>query len=252
MAKQLANGVWLLELGLVPPLATNAYLVDDTGGPPVQAQGNVPDGGTDTAGETGVTLIDTGLFWNLQSIRDELADAGYTIDDIDRVLLTHYDLDHTTGLNRIADDLRGPVYLGTEDARLVDGDDDPNAYHHKGLFHRIARKIAPLPDGVTVERVEDGDRIGRFTAYHTPGHNPGHTVYVHDDGAAFLGDLVWEEDGELTPPFWLDSYDMRELRESIRAFAGRSGDFELACMGHGTPMTSGGRDAVDHLVAGLN
>jgi len=243
MAQQLADGVWLLDLGLVPPLATNAYLVDDTDA--------VADGGSDAAGEAGVTLVDAGLFWNLQSIRDELAAAGYTIGDIDRVLLTHYDLDHTTGLNRIADELTAPVYLGSDDARLVDGDHDPNAFHHKGLFHRIARKVAPLPDGLTVKSVEDGDRVGRFTAHHTPGHNPGHTAYVHDDGAAFLGDLVWEEDGELTPPFWLDSYDMHELRESIRRLGDRADDFELACMGHGTPMSSDGGAAIQQLIERL-
>lgn len=251
MARQLADGVWLLELGLVPPLATNAYLVDDTIGSLFGDRGAAADGGDGASGDDGITLVDAGLFWNLQSIRDELAEAGYTIEDIDRVLLTHYDLDHTTGLNRIADELTAPVYLGAEDARLLDGDHDPNAFHHKGLFHRIARKVAPLPDGLTVEPVEDGDRVGRFTAHHTPGHNPGHTVYVHDDGAAFLGDLVWEEDGELTPPFWLDSYDMRELRESIRRLGDRTDDFELACMGHGTPVTSDGGVAIKQLIDSL-
>jgi glyoxylase-like metal-dependent hydrolase (beta-lactamase superfamily II) len=246
MAEQVADGVWLLDLGLVPPLATNAYVVDDT------LDDEDGDGASDgDAGERGVTLVDTGLFWNRDPIRVELADAGYEVADIDRVLLTHYDLDHTTGLHRIAEDLSAPVYLGADDAALVAGETDPSALHHKGLFHRFARRVAPLPDGVAVEPITDGDRIGRFRAYHTPGHNPGHTVYVHEDGPAFLGDLVWEDDGGFTPPFWLDSYDVAELRASIRSFADRCDEFEVACMGHGDPLRAGGSAALEELLERL-
>jgi len=212
MAVQIADGVWHLDLGLVPPLASNAYLVDD--------------------GE--VTLVDTGLRWNRPSLRGELRAAGYVPGDLDRVLLTHYDLDHTGGLSRLRD-ARPPVYLGDGDARLLSAEWSPPWLHHKGLFHRAARTLFPLPEGTDLRCVRDGDRIGRFTAHHTPGHNPGHTVYVHDDGAAFLGDLVWEQEGELTTPVWFDSYDVAELRASIRSLADRI-EFEVACMGHGDPL----------------
>jgi glyoxylase-like metal-dependent hydrolase (beta-lactamase superfamily II) len=240
MAQQVAAGVWLLDLGFVPPLATNAYLVDDT------------ERFFDESGAgTGVTLVDTGLRWNRRSLRSELAAAGYTLADVDRVLLTHYDLDHTWGLSGIAGEMSSPVYIGAADGRLAAGDDDPPLLHHKGLFHRVARRVAPLPDDVTVEYVEDGDRIGRFTAYHTPGHNPGHTVYVHESGVAFLGDLVWAEHGRLTPPFWLDSYDMRAVRESITSLVERVPPFEVAAMAHGTPITEDGHRELLNLATRL-
>ncbi|MFB6141770.1 MAG: MBL fold metallo-hydrolase [Halorientalis sp.] len=251
MATEVVSGVWALDLGFVPPLEANAYLVDDRAGLG-SGEAGATDGdtaGTDT--ERGVTLVDAGLRWNYRSLRAELASAGYGAADVDRVLLTHYDLDHTWGLHGIADDLAGPVYIGAADGRLVDGDDDPPLVHHKGLFHRVARRVAPLPAGLTVEHVEDGDRVGPFTAHHTPGHNPGHTVYVHDDGVGFLGDLVWEEDGEFTPPIRFDSYDVGQIHESIRAFAARGPDFETACMGHGEPMATGGAETLDRLAARL-
>ncbi|MFB6172290.1 MAG: MBL fold metallo-hydrolase [Haloarculaceae archaeon] len=217
MARRLVDGVWLLELGWFPPVAANAYLVDD--------------------GE--VSLIDTGLRWNLPSLRGELADAGYGVDDLDRVLLTHYDLDHTGGLEHLREAEGLPVYIGERDAQLLHDEWTPPLFHHKGLFHRIVRKLFPLPREFEVRRVADGDGIGGFTAYHTPGHNPGHTAYVHESGAAFLGDLAWEEQGQLTHPFWLDSYDMHQLRESIRRLAPRV-EYEVACVGHGEPVFDGG------------
>jgi glyoxylase-like metal-dependent hydrolase (beta-lactamase superfamily II) len=211
MAEYVADGVWLLDLGLVPPFATNSYLLDD--------------------GE--VTLVDAGLPVNRPSLRDELAATGHAPEDLDRVLVTHYDVDHTGGLARLGREI--PVYVGEADARL----------HHKGAFHHVARWLFPLPDDVEVRRVHDGDRIGGFEAFHTPGHNPGHTVYVHDDLAVcLLGDLVWGEPEGLSPPFWLDSYDMHELRESIRDLAARVPDFEYACMAHGDPVVEAGSDAL--------
>jgi glyoxylase-like metal-dependent hydrolase (beta-lactamase superfamily II) len=227
MARRLAPGVWLLELGLIEPLDSWAYLVDD--------------------GE--LTLVDAGLFLNSPSIATELAALGYGVDGIDRVLITHYDLDHVGGLRTI--DFDGPVYVGSRDLALLAGEEAPTLRHPKGIFHRVARRLWPLSE-VDLRPVEDGDRIGGFTAFHTPGHNPGHTAYVHADlGVAFLGDLVWGEGGALTTPIWWDSYDMAELAESVRDLAARAPPFEVAAMGHGEPLTAGGSAALADLAASL-
>ncbi|MEF8976333.1 MAG: MBL fold metallo-hydrolase [Halapricum sp.] len=215
MAEELSPGVWLLNLGLFRPFDTNCFLVDD---------------GT-------VTLIDTGLWYNRPSLGSELAAAGYEPADVDRVLLTHYDLDHTTGLRHLPAAFDGPIYIGRADYDLYTGGYDPPLVHHKGIFHRLVRPLFPLPDGVDVRPVDDGERVGAFTAYHTPGHNPGHVAYVHDSGAAFVGDLVWEDGGRLTTPAWFDSYDMAGLRESVVDFGSRAPEFDVLGMGHGRPIT---------------
>lgn len=269
MARELADGVWLLDVGLVPPLATNAYLLDgraapdDDSGTDRDAAARQSDGGPSTAGsgvsaatdgaEDGpVTLVDTGLWYNRPSLRSELADAGYAPADLDRVCLTHYDLDHVAGLGGLVDaGFDGPVYMGRADVELVRGERDPPLAHHKGAFHRAARWLFDFP-AVDLRPVDDGDRIDGLTAHHTPGHNPGHVAYVHEAlSTACLGDLVWEEDGKLTPPFWLDSYEMRELRGSIRRFASRVPAFDVAAMAHGTPFVERGSEALADLAAEL-
>ncbi|WP_233737927.1 MBL fold metallo-hydrolase [Halocatena pleomorpha] len=230
----LREDLWLLELGWSAPLGSNAYLIDD---------GIDTETGDQSGGD--VTLIDTGYRYNRRSLEGELEAAGYVPDDIDRVLLTHYDLDHTWGLDSVSFDC--PVYLGERDVALVEGTWDPPITHHKGLFHRAARQLFSLPADIDLHGVSDEQQIGRFTAYHTPGHNPGHTVYIHDAGVAFLGDLLWETDGELTTPFWGDSYDMRQLRESVRDLAYRCPPFGVACIGHGTPITDRGYERLQTL-----
>jgi len=232
MVRRLRSGVWLLELGFVPPLGANAYLVDEAA----------------LSGEReGLTLVDTGFRRNSPSILDELGGLGHGPADLDRVLLTHYDLDHVGGLHRLAPAFDGPVYLGAADLALLRGEADPELVHHKGLFHRVVREALPLPD-VDCYPLADGDTVGGFTAYETPGHNPGHLIYHHDAAStAFLGDLVWAEDGALTTPFWGDSYDMGELRASVRALAPRLPAFDVAAMGHGDPLTADGSAALQAL-----
>jgi glyoxylase-like metal-dependent hydrolase (beta-lactamase superfamily II) len=230
MPTEVADGLWLLDLGWMPPFASNGYLLD-------------------AGGE--LTLVDAGLPWNRNDPEEELAALGRDVADLDRILLTHYDVDHVGGVSRLHPEFDGPVYMGAADVALLTGEDDPPWTHHKGLFHRGARFLFGIDDGVDLRPVEEGDRIDGFEAFHTPGHNPGHTVYVHESGVGFLGDLVWEEDGMLTPPFWLDSYDMRDVRESIRALIERVPPFEVAAMGHGDPIRSGGRNALIDLAARL-
>jgi glyoxylase-like metal-dependent hydrolase (beta-lactamase superfamily II) len=231
MARRLNDGVWLLNLGLLPPLASNAFLLEDDDGE--------------------LTMIDCGLPWNLNSIASEFSDTGHEAADLDRLLITHYDLDHVGGFSGLLPEFDGPVYISTVDAAIIRGDRDPPLFHHKGAFHRIARHFFGLPDALDVRLLDDGDGVDGFTAYHTPGHNPGHMVYVHDSGVAFLGDLVWEDDGRLTPPFWLDSYDMSSVRESIQDLASDVPPFEVAAMAHGDPLTEDGRRALLDLAARL-
>jgi glyoxylase-like metal-dependent hydrolase (beta-lactamase superfamily II) len=225
MVRRVADGVSLLDVSWPEPVGANAYLVDD--------------------GE--VTLVDAGLPVPRRPLSAELRAAGYHPADIDRVLLTHYDIDHVGGLRDLGVD--APVHLGAADARLVRRSWSPPWTHHKGAFHRVARRLFSLSD-VDLRPVEDGDSIGGFRALHTPGHNPGHTVFLHDDsGTALLGDLVWESGGRFLTPPWLDSYDTERMADSIDRVADES--FDHACVGHGRPVSPAGDAALRDLAVGL-
>lgn len=214
--KEVRDGVWRANLPVLPTWRVNVYLVE----------------------YNDVTLVDAGVPWTAGKLRRELRSEGFEVGDIDRVLLTHYDLDHFGGLLRLPA-LDAEVYAGVPDAGYLSGAAKPPLLHHKGAFHRLLGAVLPSLD---VTPLGDGETVGGFTAYHSPGHNPGHMVYVHDGvETAFLGDLVWEQDGRLTPPVWMDSYDLGELRESVRRLAGRV-SFQYACMGHGEPLNDGERE----------
>ncbi|OYR48318.1 MULTISPECIES: MBL fold metallo-hydrolase [unclassified Halorubrum] len=217
MPTELADGVWRFELRGV-----SAYLVDD----------DVP------------TLVDAGTPWDDAAIREGLAEAGVDVADIGRVLLTHYDLDHVGALAALTPELDATVYTGAFDAAILRGERSPPLRNHKGAFQRLAGLFTTHPD-LEVESVSDGQRLGSFTAYHTPGHTPGHVAYVSESlGVALLGDLVSASDGGLDPSEWFISYDTDAVLESIRDLAARAPPFEVACVGHGDPLTSGGSEAL--------
>jgi glyoxylase-like metal-dependent hydrolase (beta-lactamase superfamily II) len=225
MARSVTDVVTLLEVAWPEPIGANAYLVDD--------------------GE--LTLVDAGLPVPRRSLAGEIRAAGHEVSDVDRVLVTHYDIDHVGGLARV--DLDVPIHLGEADCRLVRRAWSPPWRHHKGAFHRLVRRVYSL-SGLDIRPITDGERIGGFRARHAPGHNPGHVVFLHESGAAMLGDLIWNTDRGFVSPPWIDSYDTGRMIDSIARIAECS--FEAACMGHGPPVSSGGGERLQRLAAELS
>jgi glyoxylase-like metal-dependent hydrolase (beta-lactamase superfamily II) len=213
------SGIWWLDLGSV-----NAYLADDRGD---------------------LVLVDAGTPRSGRAIADGIRETGHRVAEVDRVLVTHYDVDHLGALSKLG--LDAPVYVGRADAEVLAGHRKPTVRNHKGLIQRVADAFVSAPDA-PIRPVEDGDEIGSFTAYHTPGHSPGHVVYVAETtSVAFLGDLVREEDGKLEASPWTISYDTDEVKRSIRRLAYEVPDFEMAAMGHGTPIMRNGGERLREL-----
>ncbi|WP_227353362.1 MBL fold metallo-hydrolase [Haladaptatus salinisoli] len=223
MATELADGLWWFDLGSV-----NCYLADDGGD---------------------LTLVDAGTPFDRGDIARGVKDAGYGLDAIDRVLVTHFDFDHVGALSRLPID--APVYVGAEDAPYLSGVKSPTWRNHKGALQRVARTLLSPPEG-PVRPVEDGDEVGSFAAYATPGHSPGHTVFVSDElGVAFLGDLVIESHGKLEASKWVVSYDTDEVRDSIVTLAEQAPAFDVAAMGHGVPFIRDGSERLRELAETL-
>ena len=224
MVSELADGIWWYDLRGV-----NAYLVAD--------------------GET-LTLVDTGTALARRELVLGLNEAGFQPREVDRVLITHYDMDHVGGLGRL-DWLDATVHVGELDRPLVTGERSPSIRSRKGLSQRLTAPLVSPPDSA-VHGVEDGDTVGSFTVYHTPGHTGGHVCYVSESlSVAFLGDLVRESAGRLEPSPWLLSEDTDQVRESIRRMAAETPEFEVAAMGHGVPFVEGGSERLDELAARL-
>lgn len=214
------NHVWRMRLRGV-----NAYLVADDG----------------------LTLVDAGTPWDADKIRTRIHDVGHDLADIDRVLLTHYDLDHVGALAKLGLGPDVDCYLASPDAEYLTRARSPPLGNHKGLFQRVTEFLL-TPPPFDIRPVEDGQEIGPFVAHRTPGHTPGHTAFVHDEyDVAFVGDLVRTIDGELHPSPWLLSYSLREVKSSIQKLANRIPETDVLAVGHGHPVRRNGGIALRQL-----
>lgn len=215
MVTTLTDDVWWVDLQ-----GTNAFLVDDGA----------------------LTLVDAGMPWHSSRLARAISQVG-SVGDIERVLVTHFDIDHVGGLGRLGG-LDATVHVGVEDAPYLRSEERPPWGNRKGLLQRALDVTRTTPD-LPVEPVEDGDTVGSFTAYRTPGHTPGHTAFVSEDlSVGLLGDLVVESGGRYELPAWYLNYDQSRARDSLVDFADRAPDFAVACQGHGTPFVDRGSGRV--------
>lgn len=229
MPAELRAGVYRLSLRGV-----NAYVVDERR---VER----------TSGRNELVLVDAGTPLDGRAIRSALGNLGYGPADVDRVLLTHFDVDHAGGLSRVYTD--APVHASAVDGAVLTREAAP-ARDLKGVLQRVMRPLVRPPDGgVTV--VDDGDAVGGFDVYATPGHTPGHLAFVHPAAVAFVGDMVMARNGRLRPSPWFLSADAGRGRRSIREFADRIPPVEVVAPGHGDPVTEEGGERLAELAARL-
>ena len=59
--------------------------------------------------------------------------------------------------------------------------------------------------------------------------------------------FVAEEEGSLTTAPWILTYNASENADSVRALVDSGLSFTIAAMGHGTPITENGTDALVEL-----
>ena len=98
MLTELRDGVWWYECKGV-----NAYLLADD--------------------DDGLTVVDTGTPFDAARVEGAVDAAGYDLEAVSRVLLTHYDFDHVGSAAELTVDAL--VHVGGEDADLVTGERRP-------------------------------------------------------------------------------------------------------------------------------
>ncbi|MHA3916381.1 MBL fold metallo-hydrolase [Halovulum sp. GXIMD14793] len=146
-----------------------------------------------------LVLFDTGYGPGLVSA---LAAAGYTPDQIDKVVLTHMHGDHISGLN-----LDGAVTY--PNATYICGAAEDNHWS-KAENQGYEAKVRPIREKMTF--INDGDEVATgITAMAAFGHTPGHMTYLVDDfGEQLLiaGDIANHYVWSLAYPDWEVGFDM--------------------------------------------
>ncbi|WP_299152205.1 MBL fold metallo-hydrolase [uncultured Tateyamaria sp.] len=147
-----------------------------------------------------LVLFDTGLQGaaTVQAIES----AGYTADQVDKVVLTHMHGDHIGGLSTDGT----PTFAN---AAYITGSTEFDAWA-KADNENFEGKVRPLAEQMTM--LDDGGSpASGITAMAAFGHTPGHMTYMVEDGgtqliigADFANHYVWS----LAHPDWEVRFDM--------------------------------------------
>jgi glyoxylase-like metal-dependent hydrolase (beta-lactamase superfamily II) len=172
--------------------------------------------------EKELILVDTGLPGQLEVIREGLIKAGFSLERLTKIIITHQDTDHIGGLPELIAATGGRVEV---------------LAHEKGVPYLTGE--APLvksgkkavPSKVDTA-LQDGDVLpaaGGIQAVYTPGHTPDHLCLYHIPSRTLIsGDALVSHDGRLLPPAPQYTLDYSLALESVG---------KLAAMDIGTVIT---------------
>lgn len=208
-----------------------------------------------------LSAVDAGLPGFAHGLASDLATLGLVPDDIEAVVLTHSDGDHT-GIAPVLKDAGARVLIhAADDATLrkpgpKGGDASvPKVLANiwrpatlKVLAHTIRHGGAKPASVEGAETYADGDVLdvpGSFRVVHTPGHTPGHcTLLAEARRLLFAGDALIDHDivtkgrgPQLMPRF--TNVDSEQALASLDAIAALDDEADVMLFGHGEPWHGG-------------
>lgn len=160
-----------------------------------------------------MVLVDVGYGGQLDVLKDAFNKEGVDFKKVNKVIITHQDLDHFGGLADMVDASNHPIEI------MAHEEDKPYIKGEKPLVRLNENFLNILPEDrrnmvkqtyknfrtVDVNTVLSDDEelnyVGGIRVIHTPGHTPGHIcLYHHPSKTLIVGDALNITDGTLTGP----------------------------------------------------
>jgi glyoxylase-like metal-dependent hydrolase (beta-lactamase superfamily II) len=185
--------------------------------------------------EDTVILVDTGVPGQIQNIRAEMEKAGVPFERLNKVIITHHDLDHIGSLSSVVKESnhRVEVLSHVGERPYIQGEKMPIKMTPERIAERektmegmseekrndMKAMIANLPAKVDT-LVQDGEELpycGGIVVIHTPGHTPGHIcLYLKRYNTLITGDALNAFEGKLIGPNPEYTANMQEAVNSLK------------------------------------
>ncbi|MFB6158640.1 MAG: MBL fold metallo-hydrolase [Candidatus Nanohalobium sp.] len=173
----------------------------------------------------GLVLVDAGLPENIEKVRENLEEHGFTFEDVEKLILTHQDFDHSGCAAELVEETGATVLAHRDDAPAIDGREQPI----KGDERYPAVDVdIELSGG---EKIRAGDK--EIDIIHTPGHTPGHISLMVKD-VLISGDALNNEDSGLEGPRERFTPEMESAVQSVNKLSFL--DFNQVHCFHGGPV----------------
>jgi glyoxylase-like metal-dependent hydrolase (beta-lactamase superfamily II) len=204
----------------------------------------------------GYTLIDTGLPNHAPRILAALAAANLAAPGVDRIILTHCDVDHMGGAAQIQTVNHSQIIAHAAEVPNIRGQrarvlpKTAAGYAMRPLMaaSQLFFKVRP----VTVDEMvlEKQVLVEGFQVLHVPGHTAGQMALYHPARKLLItADALANRQQQLSGPAPMFTPDMMQAKESIRKLAKL--DVDVACFGHGPPIVGGAGEKIRAFAATL-
>jgi glyoxylase-like metal-dependent hydrolase (beta-lactamase superfamily II) len=218
-AKLIVEGLWQISLGTV-----NAFLID--------------------IGSGELTLIDSGFPDSAGKIVRAVESLGKMAADIRHIIVTHCHPDHAGSLAAIKRLTGASIYMHASDAAMVRmGESKRPMTAAPGLLRSLMfnlfvghspSRIEPCAIDYEIADGTDLPIAGGLRAVHAPGHCAGQLVFLWPRRR-----VLFAADAASNLPTFGLSLGYENLTEGLRSLAKIAAlDFDIACFGHGSAITT--------------
>jgi glyoxylase-like metal-dependent hydrolase (beta-lactamase superfamily II) len=208
----------------------------------------------------GLVLIDTSVVGSLKILEPHLKRAGFQLQDISHILITHAHIDHVGGLAEIQAATKAEVWVHEIDAPFVRAGKPPPytefsslSLQDKLIGNFIMMFVGKEQPAAPVQReLKSGERLDELWEglglVHLPGHSPGHSgFYFSKERVLVGGDVMMHLTPWLTRPVAAFTEDVKQADESILKVA--SMKVATLAVGHGEPFVGNAANAIQKLTA---
>jgi glyoxylase-like metal-dependent hydrolase (beta-lactamase superfamily II) len=175
--------------------------------------------------EDNVILVDAGFPGQLPLFREAIEKLGLSFQSLNKIIVTHQDIDHIGGLAEIiyAVGQNVDVLAHELEKPYIEGDDvfvknPQKCAVQSGTQPKLA--FPPFARTKVTRLVSDGEELpfsGGITVIYTPGHTLGHICLYHKRSKTLItGDALNVEGGRLTGPNPLYTHDLIRATESLK------------------------------------
>jgi glyoxylase-like metal-dependent hydrolase (beta-lactamase superfamily II) len=184
-----------------------------------------------------VILVDAGFPGQIDAIRQAMDNAGVAFEKLNKIILTHQDIDHIGGLPEIIKALDGKVEVISHELEkpYIQGDkplckmDPANrdrmtqaqsmSESTRKMFENMLKNPPKAAIDVTVSDGQELPFCGGITVIFTPGHTPGHIGLYHKPSKTLItGDSLVVQDGILCGPRPQVCADIEVAKKSLEKY----------------------------------
>ena len=202
--------------------------------------------------ETDVVLFDAGLPGMGAKFREAAADTGVPFERLNKILITHSDMDHVGSLSQIIQEAGAGITLMAHEEEIPYIECDLPPIRMKQMEAGISSASGTMREQLVMmtenlrksyrmfkanvdKAIEDGEVLpfcGGITCIHTPGHTPGHMSYYHNNSKLLIaGDILQVIDGTLEKCPDYTILDNQAISESLKKLCRY--DIEVVVCYHG-------------------